>query len=124
MGQTYDSRLRKARNYRISDEFIRKAVGCLGTRRRLAECPYCNADGVLVGTVEQSGRRTTHDVPVSVEGHALSNGMYDGSHLRILTCTACHRDIDPRAHHSPLAFVVDSAALDQQHLLPRVEEDY
>ena len=125
MGQTYDSRLRKARNYPISDAYVRVAAACFGTRRRLARCPYCDATMGLVGTVEQTGRRTSHAVPVTVQGHALSTSVYDGSQLRIMTCTAFHRDIDPRAHHSPLAFVVDTASPDQQQrLLPPPTDDW
>lgn len=124
MGQTYDSRLRRSKSLRISDHFILQAVACVGTRRRLAQCPYCDAHhDALVGTVEQAGRRTSHNVPITTDGHQLAVDAYDGSHLRILTCQSCGADVDPTAHHSPLAFVLDHAAPDQQHLLPAREDD-
>jgi hypothetical protein len=120
MGQTYASRIAKAKRYSITNEYVAAAARLRGLRGRLVMCPYCNAQDTLVGSVQQKGRRTAHDVPLRLDGHALSLQQHDGSSILIATCGACGKDLDPLAYCSPYAFALDRASADQkrEHIAP------
>lgn len=128
MGVTYKSRLAKAERYSVADAYVIKARTLAGTRARLVMCPYCTAENTLVGSVQQKGRRTTHEARLHVDrielptGDIRSNEM--GASLVIVTCELCKRDVNELAYTNPWAYCIDRASPEQrQRYMPRFVDD-
>lgn len=122
VAETYEARIARSRGVPITAAFVKLVVKTQGSRRRLAQCPYCDAQHSLVATVEVRRRSVVRNVKLLVTGPEVDVERGHGRIL-ILECTACKRPVDPQAHHSPVAFVADHGTMDQHAQLQIVDSE-